>query len=171
MTAPSVRSATSVSAPAVALSAASIRRGGRLVLEEVRLTVGRGEFVAVLGPNGAGKSTLLQALLGLVPLADGHATVLGAPAGAHNRDVACVITRCFFLLIGSLVFFINDDQAKILQWSEDRAARANNDFGASGMNLMPLIVPFTFGQMTVQYSDDVGHLRKTAFEALNCLRR
>ena len=48
---------------------------------------GAGEFVAVLGPNGAGKSTLMRAILGLLPLESGSATVLGRPpAQARSRD-------------------------------------------------------------------------------------
>jgi zinc/manganese transport system ATP-binding protein len=66
-------------APAVRLTDASVRLGGRTVLDAVDLTVGRGEFLAVLGPNGAGKSTLMRAILGLVPLAGGSASVLGRP--------------------------------------------------------------------------------------------
>jgi zinc/manganese transport system ATP-binding protein len=73
-------------APAVALSAASIRRGGREVLADVELTVRRGDFVAVLGPNGAGKSTLMLTILGLLPLAAGQASVLGTyPVAARPR--------------------------------------------------------------------------------------
>jgi zinc/manganese transport system ATP-binding protein len=71
---------------AVSLTDASVRLGGRTVLREVDLTVGPGEFVAVLGPNGAGKSTLMRAILGLVPLAGGGASVLGqSPAQARSR--------------------------------------------------------------------------------------
>ena len=73
-------------APSVTLSGVSVALGGREVLSEVELTVGRGEFIAVLGPNGAGKSTLMKAILGLVPLAGGSARVLGgSPAQARPR--------------------------------------------------------------------------------------
>jgi lipopolysaccharide export system ATP-binding protein len=48
---------------------------GRAVLDEVSLTVERGEVVGLLGPNGAGKSTLLRLLLGLLD-ADGGRVLL-----------------------------------------------------------------------------------------------
>jgi zinc/manganese transport system ATP-binding protein len=71
---------------AVRLAGAEARLGGRPVLTDVDLEVDRGEFLAVLGPNGAGKSTLMRAILGLVPLAEGTATVLGrSPAQARSR--------------------------------------------------------------------------------------
>jgi zinc/manganese transport system ATP-binding protein len=71
---------------AVALSGATIRLGGRPIVSDVDLTVGRGEFLAVLGPNGAGKSTLMRAILGLVGLATGTATVLGrSPEQARTQ--------------------------------------------------------------------------------------
>jgi zinc/manganese transport system ATP-binding protein len=71
---------------AVSLRDVSVARGGRTVLHDVSLDVGAGEFIAVLGPNGAGKSTLMRAILGLLPLSAGSATILGArPAQARGR--------------------------------------------------------------------------------------
>ncbi len=72
--------------PAVVLTDAAVRLGGRDVLTGVNVTVDHGEFLAVLGPNGAGKSTLMRAILGLLPLARGSATVLGlSPVQARSR--------------------------------------------------------------------------------------
>ena len=65
---------------------------------------------------------------------------------AHNRDIARVITRRFFLFVGRFVFFIDDDQPEIFQRREDRAARADDDARASRLNLVPFVVAFAFRQ-------------------------
>jgi zinc/manganese transport system ATP-binding protein len=72
---------------AVEFSGVTLALGGRTVLEDVSLTIGPQEFVAVLGPNGAGKTTFLRAILGLVPPASGHISVLGAAARRGRADV------------------------------------------------------------------------------------
>jgi zinc/manganese transport system ATP-binding protein len=82
-----------VTEPALRLEGAAVELGGELVWHDVSLEVARGEFVAVLGSNGAGKSTLLKVVLGLLPLQEGRARVLGRPAGAANAEIGYLPQR------------------------------------------------------------------------------
>lgn len=52
---------------------------GARVLDRVSLRVEHGTLVGVVGPNGAGKSTLFNAVVGLVPLREGHILIHGRP--------------------------------------------------------------------------------------------
>jgi len=55
----------------------TIRFGTLTAVNQVNLTVSPGEVFGLLGPNGSGKTTLIRGLCGLLPLAEGSATVLG----------------------------------------------------------------------------------------------
>jgi branched-chain amino acid transport system ATP-binding protein len=50
---------------------ASIAYGKVQAVQDVSLTVNKGEIVTVIGANGAGKSTLLNAAMGLLPFSGG----------------------------------------------------------------------------------------------------
>ena len=43
-----------------------VTRSSRVILDDISVSAGAGDFVAVIGPNGAGKSTLLSVLAGLL---------------------------------------------------------------------------------------------------------
>ena len=58
-------------------------------VEDLYLTVRRGEVYGFLGPNGAGKTTTLRMLLGLIRPTSGTATVLGEKPG-HPDGLAGV---------------------------------------------------------------------------------
>ncbi len=50
---------------------------GKVVLEDVNLTVRQKDFTAIIGPNGGGKTTLLKLVLGLLTPVKGTIRVDG----------------------------------------------------------------------------------------------
>ena len=68
-----------VDAPFLNIENMTVRRNRTDVLQDVNLTIHRGEFVGMVGPNGGGKSTLVQAVLGLLKCQAGHVSILGQP--------------------------------------------------------------------------------------------
>ncbi len=65
-----------------------VKRFGDLVaVNDLSLTVGRGEFFAVLGPNAAGKTTTIKILTGLIQPTSGHARVAGYDVQAQPLEV------------------------------------------------------------------------------------
>ena len=67
-------------APAVAVTGLSRAYGRRLVIKDLDLVIGRGEFVALLGESGCGKTTLLRALAGLDAIQGGRIDAPRRPA-------------------------------------------------------------------------------------------
>lgn len=65
-----------------------VKKFGDLVaVDELSLSVGRGEFFAVLGPNAAGKTTTIKILAGLIQPTSGHARIAGFDVQAHPVEV------------------------------------------------------------------------------------
>ena len=62
---------------------------GRMVLEDVSLTIRPGKVLVLLGPNGCGKSTLLRTIPGLLPALGGEILLDGKPLGGYSpRETA-----------------------------------------------------------------------------------
>ncbi|WP_246073623.1 cell division ATP-binding protein FtsE [Dinghuibacter silviterrae] len=68
----------------VSLQHANIYQGDNLILQDVNLSVHKGEFVYLVGKTGAGKSSLLKTLYGDLFLRQGD----GMVAGFNLRDVS-----------------------------------------------------------------------------------
>lgn len=75
------------STPAINFERVSKQFDEVAALEDLNLSVDRGEIYGFLGPNGAGKSTAINILLGFLPPTDGRATVLGYDTQTESTTI------------------------------------------------------------------------------------
>ena len=69
---------------AISVSGLSVRRGGKVALRDLTLSVTAGCVTGLLGPNGAGKTTLIRCIVGVQIVEAGTVTVLGEAAGSPS---------------------------------------------------------------------------------------
>jgi ABC-type multidrug transport system fused ATPase/permease subunit len=78
---------------------------GPPVLEDVSLTIRKGEFIGICGPTGGGKSTLVDLLIGLLQPTTGTIGVDGTPLGRRPMwwwDQLGVVSQNVFLIDDTL---------------------------------------------------------------------
>ncbi|MBF4603292.1 ABC transporter ATP-binding protein [Curtobacterium sp. VKM Ac-2884] len=68
-------------------------RQSTTVLDDVSLTIGRGELVTIVGPSGSGKSTLLQCLSGLDAPTSGTVRIDGIDLATLGGDALAAFRR------------------------------------------------------------------------------
>jgi ABC-2 type transport system ATP-binding protein len=73
--------------PAVLVEHLYKRFGTFVAVDDVSLTVAKGEVFGFLGPNGAGKSTVIRVLCGLLSPSQGKATVDGFDVATQSEQV------------------------------------------------------------------------------------
>ena len=61
----------------LSLHKANIYQGNSLILQDVNISIDKGEFVYLVGKTGTGKSSLLKTLYGELPLTEGEGEVVG----------------------------------------------------------------------------------------------
>ena len=66
---------------------------GKVILDNIDLSVSKGAFVTVCGPSGCGKSTLLRLILGQEEQTSGELSVDNRPVGFANKDRGIVYQR------------------------------------------------------------------------------
>ena len=74
-------------APAISVHGLVKRYGGRAVVDDVSLSVERGEIAGFLGPNGSGKTTTIRLMCGLLTPDAGKGTVLGRDIRTEGRAI------------------------------------------------------------------------------------
>lgn len=90
-------------------------------LDDVNLTVNKGEFVAVLGSNGCGKTTLARHLNVLLPVQSGALTVADMNA-CDDKNIWAVRSKCGMV-------FQNPDNQFVSTLVEEDLAFAPRNFG------------------------------------------
>ncbi len=109
----------------IELSHLSKRFGDIVAVNDLSLSVKRGEFFAVLGPNAAGKTTTIKIIVGLIKPSSGSARVAGfdvqsQPLEARSRlayvpDFPFLYDKLtpweFFIFIGQL-FRMNEERIR-----------------------------------------------------------
>lgn len=50
----------------------SVKYGKFEAIKNVSFTVEQGDYIGIAGPNGSGKTTLIKAILGILPVSEGH---------------------------------------------------------------------------------------------------
>src|SRR5262245_13397831 len=93
MIAPLPKSQTSPAAqpaPLIEFESVDLALGGLTILQEINVTVGKGEFVCVVGPSGCGKTTMLRLVAGLLSPSKGQVRYEGRPVTGPRPDIAIV---------------------------------------------------------------------------------
>ncbi|WP_255505745.1 ABC transporter ATP-binding protein [Mycetocola sp. JXN-3] len=81
--------------PQLEVTGLSLKRGRRLVLRDINLSLDAGSFLAVIGTNGAGKTTLVQAIAGVIQPPRGTVSLGGLDPA--RLDVRTLTTRIGFV--------------------------------------------------------------------------
>ena len=79
---------TSAGAPLVVLDHVDKWFGDLHVLQDIELTIHRGEVVVVIGPSGSGKSTLCRTINRLETIDKGSISLDGQPLPAEGKELA-----------------------------------------------------------------------------------
>ncbi|WP_370415719.1 amino acid ABC transporter ATP-binding protein [Streptomyces fradiae] len=74
--------------PLIELRGVNKHYGALHVLQDIHLTVGRGEVVVVIGPSGSGKSTLCRAMNRLEAVESGEIRIDGQPLPEEGKALA-----------------------------------------------------------------------------------
>jgi heme ABC exporter ATP-binding subunit CcmA len=117
----------------------SVKRCGRLILDQINLCINTGEIVVLLGSNGAGKSTLLRCLAGLTRPSTGEVYWFGQSPHqnlglkrsvgmvAHQRWLYSELTPRENLLFTAKMYGIRDGVSRIEQLLAEAALLAHAD--------------------------------------------
>jgi len=124
------------------LSHVSFNYGETPVLEDVSLSIQKGDFLGVIGPNGGGKSTLLKLMLGLLQPSHGTVEVCGQSPEHSTQNMGYVpqhtsFDRHFPINVWEVVLMGRLSRAHLLRrYSGADKLKAQEALGTVGMEAL-----------------------------------
>jgi iron complex transport system ATP-binding protein len=99
-----------------------LKRGKHLILDNITLSIGMGEFIAIVGPNGAGKSSLVNVMTG-AQKADAGSILFEEKPLASRRNEEMALRRAVLSQSTQVTFPFTVSETLMLS-VPDRASRA-----------------------------------------------
>jgi len=78
---------------------------GNPILENLNLSINKGDLIAIIGPSGCGKSTLLRLMLGLFKPDSGHVFIEGEDITTMDQDKLLKVRQKMGMLFQSAALF------------------------------------------------------------------
>jgi ABC-2 type transport system ATP-binding protein len=63
------------------------RYGSKLAVDNMNLTIEKGEVIGLLGPNGAGKTTLINSIIGITEIQSGEINIFGKSMAKEGMEI------------------------------------------------------------------------------------
>lgn len=132
-----------------------VKRGKRVTLHDISLTLKPGKTLAVVGESGAGKSTLIAAILGLLKPSSGDITWDGAPTRVVRPALVMQEPRAAFNPVLSLRRSVMEPLvAQCIPVPQDRLERL-----CAGLELPLELLDRRPGQVSIGQAQRAGILR------------
>ncbi len=133
----------------------AVKRGSRVTLDDISLSLSAGETLAVVGESGAGKSTLIAAILGLLKPAAGEISWNGKPVRAARPALVMQEPRATFNPALSLRRSVMEPVvAQGIALANDRLERL-----CAGLELPPDLLDRRPDQVSIGQAQRAGILR------------
>lgn len=112
--------------------------GARAVVEDVSLSVARGDFLAIVGPNGSGKTTILRAILGVLrPLAGRLVAPPSCGYSPQRRALDAIFPLTVEEVVGMGLYGERGPLRRLRAADIERVHRALADCGADALATRP----------------------------------